>query len=68
MSRIEYTLKLLKTKPRTRLELTQLVGQMNSPELIRKLRRQGHHIRSVPFECKDRWGKVCRSVRYFLCA
>lgn len=67
MNRLEYTLKLLRKKPRTRLELTKLVGQMNSPELIRKLRRQGHLIRSVPFACKDRWGKACRSVRYFLC-
>ena len=67
MKRLEYTLKLLQKKPRTRLELTKLVGQMNSPELIRKLRRQGYYIRSVPFRCKDRWGKVCVSVKYFLC-
>lgn len=67
MNRIDYTLKLLKKKPRTRFELTQLVGQMNSPELIRKLRKRGYLIRTELIDVKDRWGKVCRTAKYFLC-
>lgn len=68
MNRIDYTLKLLKKKPRTRLELTQLVGQMNSPELIRQIRKRGYLIRTELIDVKDRWGKVCRTAKYFLCA
>lgn len=64
--RLQKTLTLLKRKPRTRLELQELVGQMNSPELIRQLRKRGFNIETKMLDVIDRYGKKVKTARYYL--
>jgi|GEM_PF-3596751 len=52
--------------PISSLALRNKSGQLNSPDIIYRLRRNGFHIITERFKMADRDGKICRPAIYKL--
>lgn len=55
-------------RPRRRVDLDDIVGATNSPELVAELRRRGLEVPCERIHFLDRDGKACRPGVYFFTA